>query len=253
MGVYHARVTPAVVQMRVWHVPTARIPAAVGHMGIDRLRLRNLPGLRFAKLLGTGSGDSFAMGDADLHHWALLTVFADEAASEQFGGGRLVRSWDGIADEALTVRLRPIMSRGCWAGREPFAVEGSPRRWNGPVAAITRARIRPSQWWTFRSSVPPVADDLRTREGVLLTLGIGEAPVGLQGTFSVWESNRALTAFAQRGAAHRAVIADTERRQWYSEELFARFAVVTAAGTFNGRAVPAGPAGPATAAGAAAS
>lgn len=237
------------MQMRVWHVPTTRIPVAFGHMAVDRLRLRAVPGLRFAKLLGTGSGDSFAMGDADLHHWALLTVFASAPTAERFGGGPLVRSWDGIADEALTVRLRPIMSRGRWAGREPFSTNGTPTRWDGPVAAVTRARIRPSQWWTFRSSVPPVADDLRTRDGVLLKLGIGEAPVGLQGTFSVWESNRALTAFAQRGAAHRAVMADTERLQWYSEELFARFAVVAASGTFDGREIPAGPARQGTTAG----
>ncbi|MDQ1247244.1 MAG: hypothetical protein QG597_1614 [Actinomycetota bacterium] len=235
-------VTEPVVHLRVWHVPSSRIPSALGRMGVHRLQLRRVPGLSFAKLLGTGSGDSFTLGDADLHHWALLTVFADEAAAARFAGGSILRSWRRTADEGLDLRLRPLISRGRWAGQEPFITDESPARWDGPVAAITRARIRPQQWRTFWSSVPPVAEDLRSRTGVLLTLGIGEAPVGLQGTFSVWESNRALTEFAQRGAVHRAVIADTERLGWYSEELFARFAVVAASGTFNGRPIPAGPA-----------
>jgi hypothetical protein len=93
-------------------------------------------------------------------------------------------------------------------------------------------------WRRFWSSVPPVATDLQHRTGVVLSLGIGEAPIGLQGTFSVWESNRALTEFAQRGEAHRAVINDTERLEWYSEELFARFSVLGSSGSFNGVTVP---------------
>ncbi|MGH3928140.1 MAG: hypothetical protein ACRDTT_35640, partial [Pseudonocardiaceae bacterium] len=61
-----------------------------------------------------------------------------------------------------------------------------------------------------------------------------EAPIGLQGTFSVWASCADLTTFAYRGAAHRDVIRRTAEVGWYSEELFARFAVLRTTGTIDG-------------------
>ena len=76
--------------------------------------------------------------------------------------------------------------------------------------------------------------DLDGAEGLRLRLGIGEAPVGLQGTFSIWRSAADVTAFAYRGAAHVEVIRRTQQRDWYAEELFARFAVIGVEGTYRG-------------------
>lgn len=224
------------ITVRIWRVPSARVPIALGNMAWGRLALRRQPGVNFAKLLGTGSGQTFTVTDADVHHWALLTVADTPAAATALADSRLVRAWDAIAAECLEVQLRTLSTRGKWSGRHPFP-NTTPHRWDGPVAAITRARIKPTSWRAFWSAVPPVAADLRGRTGVLLSLGIGEAPVGLQGTFSMWAHNRALTAFAQRGAVHREVIAETARQAWYDEELFARFAVIDCRGTFDGSAV----------------
>ena len=66
--------------------------------------------------------------------------------------------------------------------------------------------------------------------GVLFRMGIGEAPVGLQGTFSVWRDSSALRDFAYREPAHAAVIERTTRTGWYAEDLFARFAVLDVTG-----------------------
>ncbi len=77
--------------------------------------------------------------------------------------------------------------------------------------------------------------DLRSRPGLLAAIGIGEAPVGLQGTFSLWHDDRALRAFAHGGAAHREVVARTATEGWYAEELFARFRVAASSGTLDGR------------------
>lgn len=225
------------VTMRIWRVPAAGIPRAVARVGAQRRALRDVPGLSFVKQLGTGSGQTFTLRDAELRRWALLTVFDDTAAAQRFEDSAIVAAWQRAAQEYLRLDLVPLSSRGSWAGRDPFAAPPPQHRWDGAVAALTRARIRPSQWRRFWSSVPPVAADLRERAGLLLSMGIGEAPVGLQGTFSVWSSNRALTEFAQRGAAHRAVVDETEQRQWYAEELFARFAVVAADGTHDGRGI----------------
>jgi hypothetical protein len=83
-----------------------------------------------------------------------------------------------------------------------------------------------------------VSDELARSEGLRLRLGIGEAPVGLQGTFSIWRSQADLLAFAYRGEAHQQVVRRTRERGWYAEELFARFAVLDLAGTYQGIAPP---------------
>ncbi|WP_299058258.1 hypothetical protein [uncultured Nocardioides sp.] len=228
-------------ELRVWG--TASVLPALGRMALGRRHLRDVPGLRFAKLLGTGSGETFRPQDADPGHWALLTVWADEDARSAFAESRLVRAWQGDATEELTVSMTPLTSRGRWSGVEPFAepvagpegTEGG-GRWRGPVAAITRARLRTLRTPSFWRAVPAVADDLGSAAGLRVAVGIGESPVGLQGTFSMWESTDALVGFAYRSAAHREVVRRTTPARWYAEEMFARFAVTGTSGTYRGEA-----------------
>lgn len=227
-----------IVRLDVWGVQGFGIARAFTRMATDRLRLRSLhPRPHFSKLLGTGSGETFTMRDADLRHWALLTTWSDPAAAAALGESGLVSRWASLAHEHATFTLAPISSHGQWAGREPFATEsgrtGEPEH-TGAVAAITRARIKPREWMRFWRSVPPVSDDLRADPAVLFTLGIGEAPVGLQGTFSVWRDAQAIRDFAYRRPAHAAVVARTHERGWYAEELFARFAVLDVSGSYKG-------------------
>lgn len=226
-----------IVRLDVWGVSGTGMGRAVLRMGTDRLRLRGLaPRPAFAKLLGTGHGETFTMRDADAGHWALLTTWADEQQAATLAESGLARGWAGIAHEHAAFTLAPIASHGQWSGRKPFT-PSAPRDWSGPVAAITRARIRPSEWARFWRSVPPVSADLRADPAVHFTLGVGEAPVGLQGTFSVWRDAEAIRAFAYGRPAHVAVIKRTHERGWYAEELFARFAVLRAEGNYRGAPV----------------
>ncbi len=229
--------TPALVTLQLWGVPGRAVPRALVRMATDRRRLRGVPGLRFAKLLGTGSGETFGLADADARHWALLTTWEDEAAADAFEQGPVSRGWESLAEERWTARLVPISSRGSWSRQAPFgpaAAERRPDEDGGRVAALTRARLVPRRAATFWRSVPPVSAALHASPGLRFAVGVGEAPVGLQGTFSVWDSAASLRAFAYRGVAHQRVIADTTRLGWYAEELFARFGVLSAAGTYRG-------------------
>jgi len=131
----------------------------------------------------------------------------------------------------------PLSSKGLWAKQQPFG-NSIPHRWDGPIAAITRGRIKPRMWPTFWNSVPPVVLDVKEGGGLTFAMGIGEAPVGLQGTFSTWSDGPALSAFAHRRPAHQQVIAQTAALDWYSEELFARLALLSAEGTVAGRPIP---------------
>jgi hypothetical protein len=203
-------------------------------MALDRRHLRGTRGLRFGKLLGTGNGRTFTLRDADPRHWGLLAVWDDAAAQAAFEAGPVVRAWSRISVERLVVTMEPLSSRGLWSGRHPFG-DPSPRRAPGRIAAITRARLRWRRARAFWSAVPPVSADLRSSPGLRFAIGIGEAPVGLQGTFSLWDDARSLAGFAHRRAPHALVIARTAAEGWYAEELFARFEVLTVEGTFGGR------------------
>src|SRR4051812_35095979 len=128
-------------------------------MAADRRPLRRTPGLRFAKLLGTGSGRTFTVRDADPRRWALLAVWEDDAAADAFERSAVLRRWRRPAEEEFSARLRPLAPPGRGSRREPF---GSPtqQRWDGPVAAITRARLVPRRAVRFWRAVPPVSADL---------------------------------------------------------------------------------------------
>lgn len=223
---------PALVTLHLWRVRPRTVPVAVLRMGRDRGRVRRTPGLRFAKLLGTGDGRTFTLRDADPLRWALLATWTDPDAAQDFEDSAVIRSWERDAVESCRLDLQPVASRGTWSGRLPFG-DPTPVRATGPVAALTRARLRVAAAPAFYRSIPPVSADLRTRPGLRAAVAIGEAPVGLQGTFSLWESTEALKDFA-RAEAHAAVVARTEPERWYAEELFARFAVVGRRGTLDG-------------------
>jgi hypothetical protein len=197
------------VTLHVWRVPSRSVGAALLRMAFTR---RRRPGVRFVKFLGTATG--FGPGDADLTRYAAVTV-SDEPVV--FGG------WDRLSVARARVELTPLSSRGSWSGREPF---GSPAgRSEGMVLVLTRARLRPTRALTFWRAIPPVARELAEAPGVLAHFGIGEAPIGWQGTVSLWRDAADLTRFAYRQPEHRAVIARTPADRWYAEELFARFAV----------------------------
>jgi hypothetical protein len=193
-------------------VKRSAIPFAFLQMAIGRRIARNIPGVSFAKLMGTGTGKTFTPTDADLKQWAILFVADDMDVVE---GSRFIARWKARAVKVDRYNLNPISSHGKWSRREPFII-GSPSRSDAPVVAITRARLKWSQALRFWRSIPPVVTDLH------------QSP-GLQGTFSVWQSGSALRDFAYKNAPHRAAIEDTKKFDWYSEELFARFELVNTA------------------------
>jgi hypothetical protein len=224
---------PALVTLHLWGVPGRAVPRALIHVAADRIPLRRTPGLRFAKLLGTGSGRTFTPRDADPCRWGVLAVWDDASAATVFEEGRVVGNWRRFADEEWSARLRPLSARGRWSRQEPFG-NPPPQPWAGPVAALTRARLVLRRAPRFWRAVPPVSADLHQAEGLRLALGIGEAPLGLQGTFSVWSTSAALNAFAYERAPHAAVVQRTHQERWYAEQLFARFAVLSTNGCLDG-------------------
>lgn len=223
--------------VRIDHFQVKKVLPALINMAINHFQIRfNTKGLIFYRLLGTGSGQTFTSRDADMHRWLILTVWPNYESAIGFEKHPIISKWKRNSLESASLFLSPLTSKGTWKGRKPFG-EPIAHKWDGPVLSITRARIKTKMWRRFQSEVPPVSDSLHASAGLLTAFGIGEAPIGLQGTVSIWIDNKSLTQFAQRERAHREVISKTHELNWYSEELFARFAVFAVAGAINGVAL----------------
>jgi len=205
-----------------WKIKSSNIGFALLRMALDRSVLRRFKGVQFAKMLGTGKGETFTPSDADANQWGALSVI-DSANLQALDNSKLIKRWRGHSLSEVRYLLDPISSHGHWAKTNPFAY--SSVQTDGEVVAITRARIKWFQNFRFWRAVPPVTASLHSSPGLITTIGIGEAPIGLQGTFSRWKTGADLRNFAYKGAAHQGAIAATERHNWYAEELFARFAV----------------------------
>jgi hypothetical protein len=213
-----------------WKLKQHTVGFALLHMALDRGVIRRFKGVRFAKMLGTGKGETFTPRDADAQRWGALVVI-EKSQMESLDSSLLIKRWRKNSASEVRYLLDPISSHGLWAKVNPFDYEKSAA--TGEVVAITRARIKWAQNLRFWKAVPPVTSSLHSSPGLLKTIGIGEAPIGLQGTFSHWQTGADLRNFAYKGAAHQEAIAATERYAWYAEELFARFAVRDIRGSFE--------------------
>jgi hypothetical protein len=206
-----------------WRIKKVFLPIAIVFMAINKIQLKKLPGISFVKMLGTGKGESFTPKDADPTRWGILVTVSENQISN-LDKSFVIRSWQKICKKEYRVILKPISSHGFWSRKQPFSVENFD--WSAKIAAVTRARIVWRKNLIFWRAVPPVTESLHQSPGLLNAIGIGEAPIGLQGTFSVWKDAASLRDFAYKGKAHSEAIKATSAQQWYSEELFARFAVI---------------------------
>jgi len=215
----------------LFDVKRGNIWRAVSHMQSDRARLKSHPDVEFFKLLGTGTGETFTPRDANMYRWGML-VTIHESKVDQFDNGSIISGWRKFADNEMRLTLAPIAAHGSWSGKQPFEIVQN-FQWDGAVVAITRATIKWRKNVMFWRAVPPVISSLRNSPGLEMAIGIGEAPIGLQGTLSIWRDSQSIRAFAYKDPAHAAVITETAKQGWYRDELFARFALIEKRGTIS--------------------
>ena len=215
--------------------PPRAVCGALARMGLDRIRLPRTPGLRFWKLLGCARGRTF--GPWEPRRYGLFAVWDSAAALEEFERrSPVMAAYRRRAEELWTGRLAPVRWHGAWGGVDPFAgaAPADPHA-AGAWAILTRATIRPSRLRAFRAAAAPADAALAGCAGLIASLGLGEAPLLTQATFSLWSDLRAAQEFAYRAAPHAEAIRRTRAEGWYSEELFARFRPIASYGTWDGR------------------
>ncbi|KAA8477140.1 spheroidene monooxygenase [Arcticibacter tournemirensis] len=224
-----------VVALTIVRYPKIYIPIAIIAMAVHRIPLLLQARCSFWKLLGCGKNGSFDL-QPDLQQWGLLSVWDSQEDFDLFYSRSFVsRWWRAFTEEQWTVFCSPLETRGKWDEKEPFKPVVADDDYDGPVAVLTRATIRLSRIKRFWSNVGRVSDLMSSADGYVFSLGIGEAPVFKQATFSVWRSAKEMKLFAYSSAEHLDVIKKTRNENWYSEELFARFKPVGSFGSLKGR------------------
>lgn len=194
--------------------------------------LRRAPGLRLAKALGSGHQGGFGLRPSASRQ-GLFALFDSEQHADNFiDQSDIARGYRARANECLVVKLRATSCRGSWSGAQIGVSASVPV--SGPVAALTRASIRPSRAWPFWRHSPASEAALAAAPGCQLAVGLGEAPVLRQATFSVWESQAAMDAYARSGA-HLQAIRGAAAGNWFSESMFVRFVPLLLQGRWQGR------------------
>lgn len=195
--------------------------------------LRAVPGLRFCKALGSGHDGGFGLKPSASRQ-GLFCLFDDDASARAFlSRSAIVQAYRDHACELLTLRLAPYSVRGSWSGVTPCPSATAPAQ--GPIAALTRASIRLRAAAAFWRQTPASQASLAHAPGCLLAVGLGEAPLLRQATFSVWDGVPSMDAYARRGA-HQAAIRASRAQDFFSESMFVRFVPLSMRGTWKGRA-----------------
>lgn len=199
---------------------------------IGRFSLLGIPGLRFLKILGSGADGGFGLKPSPSRQ-GLFCGFDTEADADAFiQSSTVVAQYRAHAREFLIAKLSAYSSKGSWSGRTIDVTVTPPS--SGPIAALTRASIRPMKARRFWRHAPPAEDSLGQAKGCLLAVGLGEAPVFRQATFSVWESLDAMNAYARTGAHLEAIKASLSGGH-FSESMFVRFQPQMIQGTWKGQ------------------
>ena len=191
-------------------------------MGLAGDLLKEVPGLRFHKMLGSGAGNGFSIWP-NFGVYGLLGVWDSEHAAERFFKQHdLFADFKERCEGWWTVYMEAAKAHGKWEGEMPFPITTTydPEK---PVAVITRATIHTHHLWRFWRFVPAVSRSMEDKEGLLFSVGIGELPLVQQATFSLWQNSELMMAYAYRSKHHKEVVRRTRELGWYKEELFCRF------------------------------
>jgi len=194
--------------------------------------LCRVPGLRLAKALGSGHDGGFGLRPSASRQ-GLFALFGSESEADDFlHASPIPMAYAARSREFLSLKLRATSCRGAWGGAAMAATAQAPS--TGPVAALTRASIRPGRAWDFWAHSPASERALQDAPGCLLAVGLGEAPILRQATFSLWQDQAAMDAYARSGPHLQAIRAATAGG-WFSESMFVRFLPLVVQGRWRGR------------------
>lgn len=200
--------------------------------------LKHVGGLLFSKVMGSGHEGGFGLRPSSTHQ-GLVLMFDSLVNAQAFLDSDVAIQYKQRAKEWWSATLVIDSSRGEWnevawaptdltkEGLTGLAKEST------LLATLTRASIRPASALAFWRYAPQAQADLTNASGCILAMGLGEAPLVRQCTFSVWRDTPSMLHYAQ-GGAHRTAIQAAYKHAFFSESMFVRMRVLSMAGVWKG-------------------
>lgn len=196
--------------------------------------LSSAPGLRFAKVMGSGQDGGFGLRPSATHQ-GLVAVFDTLEHAKAFIDGPIVAGYRDRASQWWCGLMAITSSRGSWDGYEwastPEGVCDALPDSQG-LAVLTRASIRPAKVAAFWRRSPTAQKALGRADGCELAMGLGEAPLLRQCTFSLWRDEPSMLAYARAGAHGQAAQA-AWREDFFSESMFVRMRILVTQGKWQ--------------------
>lgn len=223
---------PQVVSFSFFRFNTARSRLwAFAMMGLARSPMARIADIGFWKLCGSGTGEGFTpLPNTSVY--AVLATWPDaETARQRTDTAEIYTRYRTRSCEHWTVFMSTDSVRGAWSGKTPFQASESPN--TGPLAALTRATIKPGILMRFWRRVPNISAVIGQDPNVIFKIGVGEMPMLHQVTFSIWPDAARMADFARTGP-HAAAIRAVREEGWFNEELYARFTLLSDVGTWGG-------------------
>lgn len=203
-------------------------------MQLGHSSMKNIEGLQFYKLLGSGAKSGFST-TPNFGTYVLLCVWDSEASAEAFfRDNPFYLAYLKRSSTHFTAYLHSAEAHGLWDGQQPFQ-KSADLALDKPIVVLTRARIRFRKLWSFWRRVGSVSESLDAYEGLVLSIGVGEWPLIQQATISIWKTQAEMLDYAYKNPKHREIVALTRKLNWYKEELFARFVPYKYEGHWEGR------------------
>ena len=217
--------------------PAGKKLRALQALTLGRFWLKSVDGLVFSRTLGSGAAGGFGPAPGLLNLGYFGTFRTKEQAAAFVSQSSYSKYLVAHGAEVFACVMQATALKGAWGGVAPCAVT-CPAEVRGPIAAITRATLRPSRAARFWRHAAPSQSQLETCDGCLLAAGLGEAPFIRQATFTIWRDLEAMSAYSATGA-HGAAARAARLEGYFSESMFARFQILYTRGTWRGFALPA--------------
>ena len=196
-------------------------------MGLYHSRLKNIEGLSFYKLLGTGKKPGFRV-TPDFKTYALLTSWKSEEDYDSFMDDNYLKEFKEKCNSIRFIELETISSHGLWGNIKPFTAS---RKINesifsrNKIAVLPRGAVRITKALNFWFSIGSASKSISQAEGVSFYKGIGEFPLFEQATFSIWDNINYVKKFAYEDKLHFDIVKKAKEEKWYKEDMFVRFLV----------------------------
>ena len=198
--------------------------AAARSLARDRVRLAEVPGLCFARLVFVGSrrSDSMDLGWVDPRRQMAMCIWDDEPALERFRDSPVGRAWRLETEQHCEIRLAPFRTHGSYRGHEPLAGLRSQAAPAGPVALMTFANIPARGLPYFWRGISRSSKALHASPGLIAAAAGPERWYRGGMTFTIWDSLTQALGFSYRRDPHRGIVKSVREHERLIDSMFIR-------------------------------